>query len=480
MTQPNLPESDLMTARKYLDITWYILLAVFLFGAGVTYQWYVNKNPIHPLTVPGQVLDVSKNQVADALHMLGLKMPGYYYEREHANADAFHDPDAAQPGLTLITSATAEHRLDARIVTLDGTPVQVWPINWFDLWPDADHVPEMFRPKQHPGTHIHGAAIMDNGDLLFNFEFQGMMRLDVCGDVVWRLPYLTHHSIDRDERTGNFWVSGRIFHEEPTPRFPNHVPTFAEATVVEVTPAGEILTEISILELLERNDLDGLLYMDDFDDIQRGRARTTGDTLHLNDVEVFPADLQSDVFDPGDLMISLRNIHTILVFDPKSQDIVYRQSGGFVGQHDPDFIGNDRISVFDNAAAHGEDAVRESRVVILDAAAEEGAEPEVYFEGSDQQPFYTRVMGKHQWLDNGNLLLTESTGGRAFELDKEGDIVWQHLNIVDEGWVGLIDEAQRLPESFDAAFFEDQRQTRCTEPARTAKATSGGDAPRVN
>ena len=460
-----------MTAKKYLDIAWYVLFAGFLFGAGVTYQWYVNRNPIHPLTVPGQVLDVSKNQVADTLHLLGLKKPGYYYERDLGEAGAFHDPGKAQPGLTLITSATPEHRLEARIVDLDGTAAQIWPINWFELWPDAGHVPETLRPKQHPGTHIHGAAVMENGDLVFNFEFQGMMRLDVCGDVVWRLPYLTHHSIDRDERTGNFWVSGRIFHDEPTPRFPNHMPTFAEPTVVEVTPDGKILTEISILELLEKNDLDGLLYMDDFDDIQRGRARTTGDTQHLNDVEVFPPDLESGIFDPGDLMISLRNIHTILVFDPMTEEIVYRQSGGFVGQHDPDFLPGDRISVFDNAATFDEEA-QQSRVIILDAT--EGAEPEVYFEGSDEKPFYTRVMGKHQWLDNGNLLLTEATGGRAFEIDRDGKIVWQHLNIVDEGWVGLIDEAQRLPTRLDAAFFENQRQTRCAEPPRTARAAGVG------
>ena len=450
-----------MTAKRYLDIAWFVLLGVFLFCAGIAYQWYVDRNPVHPLTVPGQVLDVSKNQVADMLHIVGLKKPGYYYQREHANADRPHDPEKAQPGLTLITSATEEHNLEARIVALDGTPVQVWPIDWFSLWPDAGHVPETLRPKQHPGTHIHGAAIMDNGDLVFNFEFQGMMRLDVCGDVVWRLPYLTHHSLHRDPRTGNFWSSGRIFHDEPTPEYPNHVPTFAEPTVVEVSPDGELLTEISVFELLEKNGLDGLLYMDDFDDIQRGRARTTGDTLHLNDVEVFPPDFDSDLFDPGDLMISLRNIHTILVFDPETLEIVYRQSGGFVGQHDPDFIGGDRISVFDNAATFDEEA-QQSRVVIFDAAAPD-AEPDVHFEGSDAQPFYTRVMGKHQWLDNGNLLLTEATGGRAFEIDQEGNIVWQHVNKVDDGWVGLIDEARRLPDRFDATFFEEQRRQRCQD-----------------
>ena len=54
-------------------------------------------------------------------------------------------------------------------------------------------------------------------------------------------------------------------------------------------------------------------------------------------------------------------------------------------------------------------------------------------------------MGKHQWLPNGNLLITESRKGRAFEIDRHGQTVWEYLNVVEEGVVGLIDELQRLP-----------------------------------
>jgi hypothetical protein len=246
------------------------------------------------------------------------------------------------------------------------------------------------------------------------------------------------------------------------------VPTFAEPTVLEISPAGEILTEISVIDLLQKNDLHGLLHMGRFDDIQRGKAKTTGDTLHLNDVEIFPLNLEPGHFKPGDLMISLRNIHTVLVFDPKTEEITYRQSGGFVGQHDPDFIDGDRISVFDNAVAIGDDAARESRIVIL-SAEKANAGPEVYYKGTDVSPFYTDVMGKHQWLSNGNLLLTESTKGRAFEVDHKGEIVWQFINFVnDDGLVGLIDEAQRLPNEFDKGFFATQRKERCNGPQRIA------------
>ena len=48
-------------------------------------------------------------------------------------------------------------------------------------------------------------------------------------------------------------------------------------------------------------------------------------------------------------MISLRNVSTVLVFDPDDLKIRYSITGRFVRQHDPDFVDNNTISVFDNA-----------------------------------------------------------------------------------------------------------------------------------
>ena len=229
-------EIDVKAPKKYLDILWFVLMAAFIFGAGIAYQWYIQKNPIYPLTLPGDVLESSKDQAFETLQQLGLQKPEYFYKTNFDQASTWHDPTAAQEGLTLLTSINGEEKLQATIVELDGTSVQHWPIDWFALWPNVDHLPKDRLPKRQPGTHIHGAVVMDNGDLIFNFEYLGLMRLDVCGGVVWRLPYQTHHSIDIDEDTGNLWVSGRLYHTEPTPKFPNHVPPFSEPTVIEVSP----------------------------------------------------------------------------------------------------------------------------------------------------------------------------------------------------------------------------------------------------
>lgn len=441
--------------KSFIDVIWYLLLGLFLFMIGVAYQWHFGKHPQSPFSVVGTTLDDAKDNLAETLRMLGLRKPSYYYQTSLTADDNFVEPSKTQPGLTLLTAAGNDAMLEAKIVEPDGDVVQRWYIDWFEIWPDAEHVPDTFIPKQKPGTHIHGAVVMDNGDLVFNFEYQGLIRLDVCGNTVWRLPYLTHHSIYTDPDSGNLWVSGKRFHEEPVDRLPNHRPPFAESTVLEVSPEGDILQEISLFDVLTKNDLEGLLLLKDFSKIVQSDSVTTGDTLHLNDVEVFPSHLPAGHFKPGDIMVSLRNIHTVLVFDPGTQEVTFIKTGDVIGQHDPDFIDGNTIAVFDNHIASAPDTGQQSRVVMLKAP--EGT-ADVYYEGTESAPFYTDIMGKQQWLANGNLLLTESTKGRAFEIDPAGEIVWQHVNLLDEkGWVGLVDEAQRLPESFDPLFFEQQR-----------------------
>ena len=444
--------------RSSGNIAWVAMLVIVAFGVGIVYQWYFAWRPSFPFSLPGTVLDGAREQAAEALRMAGLKKPDYFYPTDLSEQNNFHDASAAQPGLTLITGVGDENKLTARVVELDGSPVHSWTIDWFEIWPDANHLPERFQPKQQPGTNTHGVAIMDNGDLVFNFDYLGLVRLDLCGDVVWRVPYQTHHSLFVDEGTGHIWVSGLRFHETPVPALPNHVPPFYEPIVLELSPEGGILQEISVIDVLVQNNLHGLLYMQSFNDVLIGRAATTGDTLHLNDVETFPAGMEEGVFSRGDIMISLRNIHSVFVFDPESKDILYSKIGEFSAQHDPDFLDGNTISVFDNNFVSGDKAPQESRVVILDARTNQG---EVHFQGNEEHPFYTFKMGKHQWLPNGNLLLTESTKGRAFEIDRSGQVVWQFVNLIEEpGWVGLLDEAQRLPPSQDRTFFESKRQ-RC-------------------
>jgi hypothetical protein len=229
------------------------------------------------------------------------------------------------------------------------------------------------------------------------------------------------------------------------PALPNYAPPFEDYTVVEVSAEGQVLTEISVFDLLDRNGLSGLLYMSTLD---HSSLQVSGDTLHLNDVETFPAALAPGVFEVGDIMISLRNISTVLVFNPRTLKVTFVSTGRVLRQHDPDFIDGNTIAVFDN---YPRDRAY-SRIVTM-SAVDPMQEVRVRFEGSRAQPFRTFKMGKHQYLPDGNVLVVESVNGRVMEIDRAGRIVWQYVNLVKDGVAGLIADAIRLPPTMDEAFF---------------------------
>jgi hypothetical protein len=271
--------------------------------------------------------------------------------------------------------------------------------------------------------------------------------------VVWRLPHRTHHSIAIDEQ-GDLWIPGKkARHEVASERFPRLIPPFDEDSVLEVSAeTGEILREISALDVLYGSEYEGAL----FANAERFVHLETGDPLHLNHVEPLPAAMAGafPLFEAGDLLISMREINLVMVVDPKTEKIRWAKTGPWVRQHEPHFLPDGRISVFDNRqvdnarhVARGKPRLA-SRILAIDPQT---GKIDVLHEGTLAQPFYTDIMGKQQPLANGNLLVTEPTAGRAFEVTPDGRIVWSFINRFDADRVAMIEQATRYPESY-AAF----------------------------
>ncbi len=409
---------------------------------------------------PFNFIRLAEEGAQETLTIITGELPWYYRHTDRTETVMVHRPNAFSEGLTLVSGLTKEGNTEVKILTPDGEALHRWHIDWFDgFWPDSHHIPEEDLPRSRPATYIHGIALLNNGDVIFNLDLLGMARVGLCGNVVWRLPYQTHHALHVDE-TGNIWVAGQKRIKERSPDLPGYQPPFVEFTVLKVTPGGDILREISIFDVLIKNKLHGLLYMSPKDSWKDAWSmEVSGDTLHLNDVEIFPSYLQPGVFEAGDIMISLRNISAVMVFNPDTLHIKYLSIGKVVRQHDPHFVDGERISIFDNNNVASESEGPQSRIVVVSAPHDQ---MQVMYSGSGEQPFYTAIMGKHQWLPNGNILITESLKGRAFEVDPEGKLVWEYFNVVDKGRLALLTEAHRLPPFFTRAFFEEGRRT-CSE-----------------
>lgn len=395
---------------------------------------------------------------ASVLERTGVRMPWYYQRTGRTARIGTHRADAMAPGLRLISGLADAEKTLARVVDGNGRVAHEWGIEWQKIWPDANHLPADAMPIGNSAL-VHGIAIAPNGDLIFNFDERGMVRMDPCGKVLWKLPYRTHHSIQLDEH-GNIWAPGLIVRTEAQGRLPNHAPPFHDFTVVRVSPDGRILDELFVADLLKENGLTGLLHMASTGDA----TIVSGDTLHLNDVDTFPSSLAPGAFGPGDVLLSLRNINTVLVFDSRTRTVKYTSVGRVLRQHDADFVDGDTISVFDNnnlsTRAGGfldrlqgtlvDPAGHYSRIVRLSAA---GPGVDVRFEGTAARPFFTHVMGRQQLLPNGNTLLTEAAAGRVLEVDPGGTIVWEYFNLLGDGRLALVDDSELLPPEFDERFF---------------------------
>jgi hypothetical protein len=209
--------------------------------------------------------------------------------------------------------------------------------------------------------------------------------------------------------------------------------------------------------VIYRSDEEGLLFPNGRSGPTHEQNYPDDNITHLNDVEIYEMSNAGDghVFEHGDIMVSLRNLNLILVIDPDTETIKWSRTGPYLRQHDPDFLPDGSILVFDNRMDNADGAVfGGSRILAIDPATQDVS---VRYEGNGDDLFYTDIMGKHQRLPGGNVLITESQAGRAFEVAQNGEIVWAYVNRWDEDEVAWISEATRYPAEY-ADFAEEPCQ----------------------
>lgn len=141
------------------------------------------------------------------------------------------------------------------------------------------------------------------------------------------------------------------------------------------------------------------------------------DLFHANTVEITPTD-RAGRWSEGDILTSFRNLDTVAVFDHRTGALRWHWGRGELHrQHDPSILPNGNLLVFDNQSRS-----TGSRVVEVES---ESGEILWSYEGTEDEPFYSHTRGGAQLLKNGNILITSSQSARAFEVDRDEEIVWE-------------------------------------------------------
>lgn len=346
---------------------------------------------------------------------------------------------AMQPGLTLITSSWKDPEWKAGLELIDrhGETLHRWRIDPSTVFPES----AKRRAIALEEMDIQGSHLFPNGDVLVNVEYAGAVRLDACSRVRWTLAAGNHHSIAEAD-DGSFWIPGVTQKSAAeSGSFPDGFPGLTgplyQDFIMRVSSDGEVLKTINVLDVLYVNGLHR--------HIPKQTSQPGTYLTHLNDVEPLSASLADEypLFEAGDLLVSLKFLDLVFVFDPESGKVKWHTSHPFARQHDPDFLGDGWVGVFDNNADYTPRGTMlgGSRIIALQPHT---GSTDILFPTEKSDRFYTVVRGKWQELENGNLLLTESAAGRVVEVTPDGETVWEWIAEPHDGFVPYVSKGQRV------------------------------------
>jgi hypothetical protein len=80
------------------------------------------------------------------------------------------------------------------------------------------------------------------------------------------------------------------------------------------------------------------------------------------------------------------------------------------------------------------------------------------YEGSETPPFYKKYCGAVVRLPNGNTMISETDTGRAFDVSRDAEIVWEFCNPEragdDNEFIAAIPELIRIEEGYVRSWLD--------------------------
>ncbi len=341
------------------------------------------------------------------------------------------------PGYVLVSRYEGvERRNLLELVSLKDRQVKYsWPVDANRLLGDAAQT-SAFMDYSIWNASLFRAIhpiVLPNGDVFLKDHFSPLFRIDACGQPAWKNDAnVFHHSTELDA-DGNIWVPSVI-----EPHSVKGVPDdFLEDAIAEVDPDGKLLFKKSVTELLIENHLEHLIF---------SNGTYVYDTTHLNDIQ--PVLTDGPYWKRGDLFLSLRNISSIMLYRPSTNQLIWHMEGPWLSQHDVDILDDHRIAVYDN---HAEDRGKmakvedHSRIVTYDFAT--GAVSTLFDRLMADEKIQTLFAGSFTQLPNGGALIEDTTNARLMVAGPDGSLQAEMVNrasngkIYQLGWARYVDQA---------------------------------------
>ncbi|MCP4666641.1 MAG: hypothetical protein GY849_09755 [Deltaproteobacteria bacterium] len=309
-----------------------------------------------------------------------------------------------------------KHLCGAVLLDPKGHVARVWQTSQADV--DWDHRPDS-------NVFPHGFNISPDGSIVAAYDGgNSLIKYDGCGRIIWRKKGGFHHSIEFEGEDA-IWVWGADSLLKIDYETGEHIKVFSLEKVMKANP------EIDIFGIRQKDGAESSTWI-----------KGGGGKWHANDIDPLPKELERYYpgFNAGDLLVSLRSPNLVFVMDQNNLKVKWWRQGLTRRQHDPDWNKRGTITIFNNNMHRGYSNILELHPVTF--------ESKVMVDGSKYN-FYARIRGKHQVLPNGGILITSSDQGRVFEVDKDGNMTFEFINVYGENNEALaVSEALFLPVDF--------------------------------
>jgi hypothetical protein len=376
--------------------------------------------------------------------------PDGFWQRARAERRSVtsYEPGDALNGYTLYTSGEGQR---AVLISMTGDILHEWHLPFSAIWDDTASVKS---PRPDAMIHYNRAHLYPNGDLLAIYEAlgdtpwgYGLAKMDKHSRLIWKYLEGAHHDLDVGP-DGNIYVLTHEIRNTIIDKWRQLKPPRVDDFVVVLSPDGEVLKKVSVLDALVASPYARM--------VNTVAWYSKDDYLHANAIDVVDQEGAARLagMSGHQVLVSLRELGAIGLLDLDREVFTWAARGPWLGQHDPDLLPNGNILLFDNFGHYG--AGGNSRVIEFN--------PKTYeivwsYTGDDERPFYSALRSDQERLSNGNTLITESDGGRLFEVTRDGEIVWEYVNPVRGGdadeFIPIVSWGQRIdPAKLDREFLE--------------------------
>lgn len=314
----------------------------------------------------------------------------------------------------------ADHKV--RLINNSGQVVHYWDTNPVTKLKKPDYILQNIDPQS---IETRDVILQDNGDLLVVFEVinqfhnnYGVVKYNKDSEVVWYHQGRNHHYLDVAPNGDIYTLSLDVL----TDKFPYdslqhiHPPSFEDYIEV-LTADGNLKKRVSIIGAIDNSPYKTVFLETIYN------SNSKGDYLHPNTAYYITAQdaKASPLFEEGQVLVSLRNVDSLVVIDLDTERAVWMGHGSWAGQHDSKIMKDGNIALFDNMGAK---RLKKSRVLSFNPI---DASYHTLYEGNKNQPFYSPFCSAFQLLDNGNIFIVSHHNGRMFEVNDAGHIIWEYF-----------------------------------------------------